>query len=295
MRSAPGDPAVLLAGPDAPPEFVNQLRQQMGLDRPIQEQFLVYLSNALRGDLGQSYSFHAPVVNVIFSALPATLLLMGTAYVFALFVGVFGGISAAKKPYSTSSNLALVSSLIIYCIPGFWVAMIFAYFFGVILHWFPVQGMSSLQTTGIAYVGDVLYHLVLPALIISLEQLAIYFRITRATMLEVLNEDYMVAARAKGCDERSLFYKHALRNAMLPLITIVALRLTYVFAGAVLVETVFSWPGLGRLITNSIYQRDYNLLMGVFTIVAMLTILFNLIADILYGIADPRIKHRRTE
>lgn len=291
MHLAPGDPAVLLAGPDAPPEFVDLIRKQLGLDRPLYEQFFLYITNALRGDLGSSYTHNKPVLEVIFQQLPATLLLMGTGYLIALILGIYLGVVASARPHSKTDNVAMFSSLVIYSLPGFWAAMITVFVFGFILRWFPILGMVDIGAQGIDILFSVLHHLVLPALIVSLEYLAMYFRIMRASMLEILNEDYIITAKSKGCSNQTVLYKHALKNALIPMVTIVALRLRYVFTGTVLIETVFAWPGLGRLIISAISQRDYSLLMGVFLIVSILTIFFNMVADVVYGLVDPRIRY----
>lgn len=290
LHSAPGDPAVFLAGPDSPPGYIDTLRTKLGLDKPVHEQFLLYVSNLVQGDLGYSFTYRMPVLNVILERLPASLLLMVTGYSISIVLGVLLGVYSARKPYSVMDNLIQVSSLVVYSFPEFWVGMIFTLVFALNLHIFPALGMVSIGTVGIQRIFSVLWHLILPASVLGLSHLALYSRLTRASMLEEIKKDYITTAWSKGCSERSVLFRHALRNALIPVITTIGLRMSFVFTGAVLVETVFAWPGIGRLMYNAIFQRDYNLLMSIFLIASVLVVVANFMTDIVYGVLDPRLR-----
>jgi peptide/nickel transport system permease protein len=264
------------------------------LDRPLYEQYFIYMASLLRGNFGQSFSYGEPVLNVLLERLPATLLLVGTGYAIALVIGVLGGIYAASKHDSLTDHAILTSSLIVYSMPAFWTALLASYELGLVLRLFPVEGMVDYGVHGLAYVTSLLYHLVVPATIVGLERTVIFLRVTRASMLEVRQEDFITTAKAKGVDNRGILFRHSFRNALLPLVTVASLRLGYIFVGAVLVETVFAWPGLGRVITGAIADRDLNLLLGAFTLLSLITIFFNALADIIYGMVDPRIRYSRS-
>jgi peptide/nickel transport system permease protein len=293
IHLAPGDPILALIGEfQASPEFVQSVRQQFGLDRPLAVQLGLYLWNLLRGDFGFSFAFKQPVLDVMLERVPATLLLMGVALLYATLCGAVFGVISSRRQYSRTDNAFTLVSLIGYSMPVFWLGQILLILFGLEFPIFPAQGMESLREahTGIARGIDILHHLVLPAFTLGLGYLAVDVRFTRASMLEVMAQDYIRTARAKGLSERAVFYKHALRNALIPLVTITGLNFGFLLAGAVLTETVFAWPGLGRLMYDSIYARDYPVLMGMFVVISVMVIIVNLITDIVYSALDPRIR-----
>jgi peptide/nickel transport system permease protein len=271
---------------------VASVRAQYGLDRPLPVQLLYYQASTLRGDLGYSFALKQPVLGVIAERVPATLLLMLVALAYATVAGVVLGVVSARRQHSALDQLCALLSLAGYSIPVFWLGQVLLITLSLKLSLFPAQGMQSLREplSGAAYWLDLLQHLVLPAFALGLSYLAINTRFVRASMLEVLSADYIRTARAKGLRERVVTYKHALRNGLLPLITMTGLNLGFLLAGAVLTEIVFAWPGLGRLMYDSIYARDYPVLMGMFILISLGVILANLLTDILYSVCDPRIR-----
>lgn len=294
VHAAPGDPIFFIAGEFGDPEYYEMMRADFGLDKPIYEQLTIYVANVLRGNLGRSFFFRQPVMQVIAERIPATLLLMGTSFVLASLLGMVVGVIASSKPYSIKDNLITAGALMGYSLPVFWLAQMLLIFFALWLGIFPAQGMTSLRVnlTGIEYVLDVLRHLMLPATSLAVYHLALISRLTRASMLEVLQEDYITTAYSKGLSERRIVYRHALRNALLPVVTVMGMNLGFMIAGAVLTETVYTWPGLGRLMYDSIYTRDYPLLMGLFIVISISVIVANLVTDVVYGMLDPRIRFR---
>ncbi len=293
IHLAPGDPTMTLIGEyQAAPEYVASVRAQYGLDRPLPVQLLYYLANTLRGDLGYSFVMKQPVLGVIAERVPATLLLMLVALAYATLAGIVLGVVSAKRQHSAVDQLFTLLSLVGYSLPVFWLGQVLLITLSLKLSLFPAQGMQSLREplSGAAYWRDLLHHLVLPAFALGLSYLAINTRFVRASMLEVLSADYIRTARAKGLREQVVTYKHALRNGLLPLITMTGLNLGFLLAGAVLTEIVFAWPGLGRLMYDSIYARDYPVLMGMFILISLGVIVANLLTDILYSVCDPRIR-----
>jgi peptide/nickel transport system permease protein len=290
IHMAPGNPAVIMAGGEAPPEYIKMLEEEWGLNKPLYEQFVTYLGNLLRGNLGYSYKYRAPVLDVILERLPATLLLTGTAFLIAVLAGVILGVSSSKKPFSFEDNTIMLGSLVFYSMPNFWTGLMAIMIFSLRLGLFPVQGMQFFRAD-LNSTLDLIWHLVLPATTLGLVQLALYARLTRSSMLEELRKDYITTARSKGLDDRSILYRHALKNALIPTITIIGIRLSFMFTGAVVTETIFAWPGIGRLMYDSIYTRDYPLLMGIFIISSAVTVLANFLADIAYCVVDPRIRY----
>lgn len=295
IHLAPGDPTLYLIG-DAPvsEEFVAEVRARMGLDQPVAQQLWIYLSSVVRGDLGYSFISRAPVLEVILARLPATLLLMGTQYVIAIALGVLLGAVSARWQGSVVDTGATLFSVIGYAMPVFWLGQILMLIFALQLRWFPAQGMLSLRydLTPLEVTVDVLHHLVLPAITLAFFNLALIVRLTRANMLQVLRLEYIIFARSKGLGERRVLFHHALRNAVLPVVTIIGLNIKTLVAGAVLTETVFAWPGLGRLTYDAIYARDYPVLMGMFLFIGLLVIVGNLITDLVYAWLDPRIRYQ---
>jgi peptide/nickel transport system permease protein len=279
---------------EASPEYIQALTEKYGLDKSIPEQLIIFLSNTFRGDFGESIKYARPVLELILDRLPATLLLMGTAVTISIVIGLMLGIISARKPYSLTDNLATSFSLFARSIPIFWLAQIILLVFAFYLGWFPTSGMTDLRHdyTGIAYIFDVLQHLFLPALTICLLRMAVTTRLTRTSMIEALSQDYIITAKAKGVSERQILFKHALRNALRPVITVTGLSLGTIIAGATMTEIVFSWPGIGRLVYEAVLDRDYPILMGMYIFIALSIIIANFITDIVYAMYDPRVRYQ---
>ncbi|BAI74564.1 peptide/nickel transport system permease protein (plasmid) [Azospirillum sp. B510] len=294
LHLAPGDAAQVLAGESgaATPEYMEALRRQFGLDQPLYIQFLRYLGNLLTFDLGYSFRQSLPVSELILQRLPATLLLMGTAIGFALVAGCSLGFLAARRAGKLTDTVISIVALLFYATPVFWVGIMLIVVFSVILDWLPVGGMTSVEAnlSGLALVGDVAAHLVLPAVTLGLFYLAIYARLMRAAMLEVYGQDFVRTARAKGVRPHRIAWRHVLRNALLPIVTTLGVQLGSILGGAVLVETVFSWPGLGRLAFAALFQRDLNLLLGILFCSSVVVVLVNIAVDLVYTLLDPRIE-----
>ncbi|VTU19710.1 ABC transporter permease [Variovorax sp. RA8] len=294
VHAAPGDPVETIAGASGgmSPEMMAQLRRQYGLDRPLPVQLGVYLGKVLQGDLGYSYFFNLPVTALIAERVPATLLLVLSAVLLAFGVGTALGVLSSRKPNGLLSQFITVLSMVGFAAPVFWVGIMLMILFASILPILPVAGMRSADSSGggIADVLDVLHHLVLPTVTLGLVYLAQYSRLARSSMLDVLGADFIRTARAKGLAERVVLYKHALRNALLPVVTVLGLQFGNVLAGAILVETVFNWPGLGRLAFDSVLRRDYPTILGVLLFSSIVVVVMNQLTDLCYRLIDPRIK-----
>lgn len=294
VHAAPGDPVETIAGASGgmSPELMAQLRAQYGLDRPLLVQLGVYLGKVLRGDLGYSYFFNLPVTAMIAERVPATLLLVLSAVLVAFVVGTALGVLSSRKPNGALSQFITVLSMVGFAAPVFWVGIMLVILFASILPILPVAGMRSVDSSGggIADILDVLHHLVLPTVTLGLVYLAQYSRLARSSMLDVLGADFIRTARAKGLAERVVLYKHALRNALLPVVTVLGLQFGNVLAGAILVETVFNWPGLGRLAFDSVLRRDYPTILGVLLFSSIVVVVMNQVTDLCYRLIDPRIK-----
>jgi peptide/nickel transport system permease protein len=267
-----------------------QLRQQMGLDRPLYIQFGDWLWHMVRLDFGRSFLDGQPVSQKIWERLPATALLVGSALVLSLVISIPLGVISSFYRNSVIDYALTVFAFFGVSIPAFWAAIVAIIIFGVKLHWLPVQGMQTVGQPVSSHTLDVIKHLALPATVLALEGTAALARYVRSSISEVLTEDYIRTARSKGLRERVVLFRHALKNALLPLVTVVGLRLPALVGGSVLIETVFAWPGIGRLGWESVVKRDYPVVMGLVVCTGALTIIGNLIADIVYGIIDPRIK-----
>lgn len=294
IHAAPGDPAAVMAGEAGAADeiFLQQLREKFGLDQPFHVQLWNYVSGVLQLDLGYSYRQEAPVLELILDRLPATLLLTGSAFFISIGLGILAGAMAAVRVGSWADTAITTLALLFYATPLFWVALMGILLFSVQLGWLPAFGM---ETVGGGYTGfarwlDIAHHLILPALTLGLFFTAIYTRMARASMLETSGEDFVKTARAKGLTEGKITRRHVMRNAMLPVVTLAGLQAGQIVGGAVLTETVFAWPGIGRLMFDALLQRDYNLLLGVFLISSAMVLLFNLITDLIYLIVDPRIE-----
>ncbi|MGQ0570545.1 MAG: ABC transporter permease [Armatimonadota bacterium] len=294
VHLAPGDPVNILVGEyGGTAEFRERVRHEYGLDQPVLTQLAVYLRRAFRGDLGYSLYFNQPVIHLILGRLPATMLLMASQLVFALAVGVSLGVAAARRPYSILDSASTAIALVGYSMPVFWSGLLFILLFSTTLGLLPSGGLHSSreQVAGLAVILDVGRHLILPAFTLGLVNLALYVRLTRASMLEVLSQDYVRTAWAKGLAERRVLRRHALRNALLPVVTITGIDLGRMIGGAVLTETVFTWPGVGTLTFTALQSRDYPVIVGTFMLVSIGVILANLFVDVMYGILDPRIQY----
>jgi peptide/nickel transport system permease protein len=294
IRLAPGDPASVMAGEAGASDqvFVTQLREKFGLDKPLPEQLLIYVKGVLTFDLGFSFRQQMPVSKLIMDRLPATLLLTLTAFVISLVLGVFFGTLAARWAGTWVDTAITAGALLFYATPLFWIALIAILLFSVQLNWLPSFGYETVgaKYTGLAHLLDVAAHLVMPAMTIGLFFMATYTRMTRASMLEVKRLDFVKTARAKGLTENVIQRRHVLRNALLPVVTLAGLHTGTLIGGAVLTETVFAWPGIGRLMYEALLQRDYNLLLGVFVVCSAMVLIFNLVTDLVYRLVDPRIE-----
>ena len=295
LNLAPGDPARVYAGRETPSrEQIEAIRQDLGLDQPLPVQFVHYVGQLLQGNLGESLAFRQPVLDVILSRLPATLLLTGTSAVLAFVIGTLLGVVSARKTFS-AADLGLSSvSYVLFAVPSFWLGLLLILLFSSRLHWFPTSGMRNVRADyqGLSVWLDVGHHLVLPMLTLVLIQIPIYYRITRSSVVEQQREDYMTTFRATGMPRRRIFRRYALRNALLPTVTVFGLNVGFVFTGAALVEIVFSWPGIGRLTLDAVYRRDYPLLLGIYLILAITVSIAILITDLVYALLDPRIRLR---
>ncbi|HSW36667.1 MAG TPA: nickel ABC transporter permease [Candidatus Limnocylindrales bacterium] len=279
VRFIPGDPARAIAGVHASPEFIEQVRREMLLDEPLHIQYYVYMTNLLRGNLGHSTFTRRPVSVELLERFPNTVMLTLAAMFVAIIVGLSAGIISATKRYSVFDNASMLVALVGVAAPVFWLGVMFQLLFSVQLGWLPSGGMGTAR------------HIILPALTLGLATAALIARITRSSMLEVLRQDYITTARSKGLVERVVIYKHALKNAMIPVVTVIGLQFGTLLGGAVLTETVFSWPGIGRLMVDSILSRDYPVVQGAVLMIAVLFVLINLIVDVIYAFLDPRISY----
>jgi peptide/nickel transport system permease protein len=292
IHLAPGDPVVALGGEHGDAEHYALIRARFGLDRPLLEQLVVYAGNVARGDLGSSFLHGRPVVAVIAERLPATLLLMATALALSSLAGVALGTLAARRAHGLADLALRGAALLGYSTPAFWLAQVAVLVLAVGTGLVPVHGMTDPRrpSAGLAHVADVAHHLVLPALVLAASELALVTRLVRGGLLEALATDYVRTARAKGLAEAAVT-RHALRNALLPVVTVVGSRVGMLCSGAVLVEAVFAWPGLGQLLLSSLSARDYPVLLGIFLLVSLSVVVANLLTDLAYGRLDPRIRY----
>lgn len=294
LQLAPGDLATVLAGEagGAPQEYIEQLRQRFGHDQPVVVQLFHYLRNLLTLDLGYSFRQSAPVLDLLLDRLWPTLLLMGTTLVLSLGIGILMGLLAALWVRTWKDHAISIAAVIFYATPLFWVGLMLILVFSIHLDWFPTSGMEDVVAfyEGWDRLVDIAHHLVLPSITLSLFYLALYARLMRASMLEQRGMEYVTTARAKGLTERQITLRHVLRNALLPVITMAGVQVGSLLGGSVVVETVFAWPGLGQLAYQSLFARDFNLLLGIFFMSACLVVVVNLIVDVIYVLLDPRIR-----
>ena len=296
VQLAPGDAADVLAGESggATPEYMAQLRERFGLDRSMPIQLWLYLQNVATFDLGYSFRNGMPVRDLILDRMGPTLLLMVTSIAIATGLGVLLGLPASARVNSRWDNAISILSLLSYSTPLFWVGLMFIALFSLSLGWFPTGGMETIAAfhDGWPRVVDVLHHLVLPAITLSLYYMAIYTRLMRAAMLEQWGADYVTTARAKGLSKRAISVGHVLRNAVLPVVTMSGVQVGSLLGGSIVIETVFAWPGMGLLAYQSLYARDINLLLGIFLMSACLVVVVNIVVDLIYVVLDPRIRAR---
>lgn len=286
IHLAPGDPALLMAGPGSTPEDVENIRHQLGLDRSLPEQYIDYMSRVLRGDFGRSLIRGVSVLDDLKYAFVNTFNLVLVARVWSLFLAIPLGVIAAVRQNSIWDRLCMAGALFGLSLPTFWIGLFLMWLFGFYLGWLPLSGVG-----GSIWTIEGLKHVILPAITLGGPQVASLARLTRSTMLEVLRQDYIRTARAKGLSERLVVYKHALKNASLPITTIVGMQTGYMLAGTVVAESVFSWPGLGRLSVLSILSRDFPVIQGTVLVIALFFVVINLGVDFIYSWLDPRIKY----
>ena len=298
IHIAPGDPMEMFMNqyqrhiPD--PEIIEAFRTKYGLDQPIHIQFFKWLQNCLSGDFGESFKHHRPVTTLIAERIPFTLQLTVLALFFDAFFGILLGIISAIKQYTLTDKVLSIGSLVIYSIPGFWLALMLVLIFSVNLGWLPTSQTRSLDydlMSGFDQVKDKLWHLILPVFVLGIASAASTARFLRSRLLEVLSEEFILAARARGLKERTVIFGHALKNAMIPIITIYGMSLPFLLGGAVLIESIFSWPGMGSLAIEAVQNRDYPLILATTMMGAILVVLGNLLADIAYVIVDPRVSY----
>jgi peptide/nickel transport system permease protein len=290
LHLAPGGPETVFLNPRITPAGRALILKSFGLDRPIQEQYFLYLQGMVTGNWGLSYFYTEPAFNIIASRIPATLLLMVPSLILTVSIGILMGILSVRKPYFLLDRSLSSLAFFLYSMPVFWLGFILLTVFAVFVHVLPAGGMTSITATGFD-VLDFLWHLILPVTALTLVNLANFSLLVRSSMLEVLDQNYIMTARGKGLSESLVFYRHALRNGLLPTVTILGLFVGSILTGAILTETVFSWPGLGSLTYDSIIRRDYPIVLALFFMFSILTIFSNLITDIVYGFLDPRITY----
>jgi len=293
IHLAPGDPTALYLTPEIDPKVADQLREKFGLNDPIYIQYFKWLWSVVRGDFGISFSMHRPVVEIVLTAIPNTLLLTFFALVFDIITGVLiGTISAVRQGTRLDYGLT-IGALFVYSVPEFWLGLMLILIFSQLLGILPTSQMHSIDAeflSPFAYLWDTVKHLIMPVFVLGIANAASTARYMRGSLLEVIRQDYIRTARAKGLGEKQVIWKHAMRNALIPVITIFGLSLPFLFSGAVVVETIFAWPGMGRIAVDAIFARDYPLIIANTFVVGTMVILGNLIADLLYAVVDPRIR-----
>ncbi len=306
VHLAPGDPALVMLGEHANKEAVDALREQMGLNKPLLEQYFLFISNAVQGDFGMSIISGEPVIDEFADRFPATVELSIVALTFATIVGLFAGIISAVKRYSWFDYISMSTALAGVSMPVFWLGLMLIYFFSVNLGWLPVSGRLGYEfdidhVTGFYLIDSILMqdyeafwnackHLLLPAFALGTIPMAIIARMTRASMIEVMKEDYIRTAKAKGCTKTQVIMIHGLKNALMPVITVIGLMLGTLFAGAILTETTFSWPGIGKWLVNAVNQRDFPIIQSTTLIIATIFVIINIIVDLLYAVVNPKVR-----
>ncbi|MBO6718553.1 MAG: ABC transporter permease [Rhizobiaceae bacterium] len=288
MAMIPGDPATAILGSYATPENVEKLNRDLGLDKSLPQQYLIWLGNIVQGDFGRSYALNRPVLDEVLERFSATLILAGTALILCTVFGLLAGIVSAVRQFGWTDRIVTFFVLIGISIPSFFLGLLLILFFAVQLRWFPASGMFAIYGGG--DLPDLLYHLVLPATTLAAVATGVVARLTRTSMLEVLRQDYIRTARAKGLSERKVIYVHALKAAMVSVVPVIGLQAGFVLGGAVYIETVFQWPGIGAMLVKAISTRDLLLVQGGVLFVAAAYVFVNLVADVIQSMLDPRLK-----
>ncbi len=288
MAMIPGDPATAILGSYATPENVARLNEQLGLDKPLVQQYFIWLGNIFQGDFGRSYTLNRPVIDEVFERFSATLILAGTALIFCSVLGLLAGVASAVRQYGWTDKLVTLVVLIGISMPSFWLGLLLILVFAVKLKWLPASGMFAIYGGG--DLPDLLAHLVLPAFTLAAVATGVIARLTRTAMLEVLRQDYIRTARAKGVSERTVIYRHAFKAALVSVIPVIGIQAGFVLGGAVYIETVFQWPGIGSMLVKAISTRDLLLVQGGVLVVAAAYVLFNLAADVVQTLIDPRLR-----
>lgn len=284
-RMIPGDPAMTMLGPQADVESVEKLREELGLNKSIGEQYIMYMKDVVKGDFGKSYLHNKDVMQIIIERIPNTLILTLTSMAIALVIGMLAGMISAIKQYSAVDYIATILALIGVSVPIFWMGLMLVRVFSVNLGWLPATGMGDMAKGA----WDVVSHMILPCFCLATVPMATFTRITRSSMLEVINSDYVKSLRARGLKEKVVIWKHALKNALPPIVTVLGLQIASAFTGAILTESIFSWPGMGTMIVTAINNRDYALIQGFVLFVAIVYVVINLIVDIVYTLINPRV------
>ena len=284
----PGDPAAVMLGADATPQQIQELQEEMGLNRPLYVQFVVWMSKVIRGDLGESFFMGRSVTQALMERLPATISLAVVSLFIAILIGVPSGIVAAIKQNKIMDQAVMVMALIGVSLPSFWLGLTLILVFSVMLRWFPSGGYIPLTEN---FLGGLRY-IIMPAFALGFMQAALIARMARSSMLEVLHQDYIRTARSKGLRERLVILRHALKNAIIPVLTVIGIAFGVLLGGAIIVETVFTYPGVGRLVVKAVQRRDYTLVQGALLLISCIYVLVNLLVDILYPLLDPRIKYK---
>lgn len=286
-RMIPGDPASAMLGPQASVDEIQRLTEEMGLNESYGKQYIKYLQNVVKGDFGRSYSYNDTVLHLIMSRLPKTLLISLTSLIVAILISIPLGIISAVKQYSIVDYLAMVLALVGVSMPIFWLGLMLVLTFSVNLGWLPSLGMGTMQNG----LWDVIRHMILPVSCLATIPTATFTRITRSSMLDVISNEFIKSLRSRGLKEKTIIYKHALKNALPPIVTVLGIQLAGAFTGAILTETIFSWPGMGTLITGAIENRDYMLVQGAVLITAMAFVFVNLLVDIIYMVINPKVNY----
>lgn len=293
LHLAPGDPASVMAGEAgaATPEYMAQLRAQFGLDQPLIVQYLRYAWNVLTLDFGYSFRYQEPNLSLILGRMSATLLLAGSSVLISVGLGTLLGLIAAMRRGTVEAGLIMLVTVLAYASPIFWLGLMFIVIFAIQLGWVPTSGMTTVggPAQGLAHILDVAHHLIMPAVTLSLFYMALYTRLMRASVLENLRMNYVTTARAKGVPPRRLVFRHVLRNAALPVVTMAGVQVGGALGGSVIVESVFGWPGLGQLAFEALFARDLNLLLGILTLSSVVVVVANLVVDLVHSLIDPRV------
>jgi peptide/nickel transport system permease protein len=295
LVAVPGDPTdvLILGDPSVTRESINELRKLYGLDEPVPVRYFKWISQVAQGNFGFSRTFHTPVLEVVSPMLVNTLILTGLSLSWALHISIPLGIYSAVKQYSLGDYLGTTFAFFGFSVPSFWLALVLIIFFSVNLHWLPPGGMVSAQVGPglLDQALDRVQYLIMPAFVLGLSQMASWTRYMRSSLVEVIRQDYIQTARAKGLAERIVVYRHALKNALIPIVTLIALSIPEMFSGSIVIETVFSYPGMGRLYYQSIFNKDFSVVMAVLMMIALLVFVSKLVADVLYAFLDPRIRY----